>query len=272
MKLQLAYENILELPNLPTFRERVAYVNSNIFDNKQYMTENENEKITFEDYYNKNSLTERDELEWSQVVERWLGVKRVGSPYKDESVKLTIDFIAGYLLGSKDVSMKHEVHKYKVLQRKKLQNEELSDIETKELKTLNKYIVAYSLLGEELVFMFNDTYERQLKDTLKHIKDEKSRKRIKSSIKKCGLLRIKAMNTSKQIKSLSKKIDKNMIKAKGFYRELKDNKNNESLFSEIVGLIKQTRNTKSKINALEYDLYCLIDDYLQITELQVNYT
>lgn len=78
MKLHLAYNNELDLPNLPTFKGRVGYVNKHIFENKNYIVNEPNNKMTFEEYYNICSPVYRNEEEEKQMKDRWLGIKRVG--------------------------------------------------------------------------------------------------------------------------------------------------------------------------------------------------
>lgn len=269
MKLQLAYNNELELPNLPTFRGRVSYINNNIFNNEDYMVNEENNKMTFEEYYNINSLKGRSKIEEEQIKNRWLGVKRVGSPFKDESMKLTIDFITGYILSCKEHSVKHETHMFKLLKKKQIRDE-LNSEEFTELKKLEKNVISYRFSEEDIVFFFNHSYENFIKKREKEVEDSRIKLSLQKQISTCKKLRSKAKIIDRKIKNVESQITdiEELIKEK--YKTLKQNRNNKELFVEISNSIKLIRKLKKNIEHFEFDLKYLVDDYLQITELQTS--
>lgn len=274
MKLQLAYDNELELTNLPTYRGRVSYINNNIFNNSDYIfNESENSskrKMTFEEFYNIRSLHPRNEVEEKQIRSRWLGVKRVGSPHKDEHFKLTFDFIAGYLLYCKEYSARHNIHMYKLLKRKDGKEPILTE-EKRELDRLEKNVISFRDGSDGgVVFYFNQPFENFLKRRLKEEENIEVANRISRIIQDCKKLRMQGRRIDKDIQS--KEEDLIFIKSEiqSDYQELKKDRNNNSLFESITESIMKIRRIEQDIYYLEVELKNLVDDYLQLTELQIN--
>lgn len=273
MKLQLAYDNELELPNLPTHRGRVNYINKNMFDSKDLIFDEEcgKKRMSFEEFYNIRSLETRSEIEEKQIRDRWLGVKRVGSPNKDEHVKLTLDFIAGYILYCKEHSAKHEVHMYKLLKRKSSRKSGLTESEEEEFKKIKRDVISCRLDSDkEIVFYFNRPYESFLKRRIKTEKDTVIKERLSAMIKSCKELRRSAKITDNRIKDIEGRIAdlRNEIKVK--YEKLSKDRNNTAAFEIITKKIKSIRALENDIYYLDVELENLTDEYLQITELQIN--
>lgn len=269
MKLQLAYNNELELPNLPTFRGRINYIKNNIFNNEDYIVNEESNKMTFEEYYNIGSLKGRNKIEEELIRNRWLGVKRIGSPFKDESMKLTIDFVTGYILNCKEYSVKHEIHMFKLLKKKQIRGD-LNSKELTELEKLEKNVISYRFSEEDIVFFFNHSYENFIKRREKEVEDSKIKMSLQEQISSCKKLRSKAKVIDRKIKKIESQIAdiEELIKEK--YKSLKQNRDSEELFVEISNNIKLIRKLKKNIEYFEFDLKYLVDDYLQITELQIS--
>lgn len=269
MKLKLAYDNELELSNLPTFKGRVSYIKHNIFNNGDYLTNRKcGKNYTFKEFYNISSPEGRTEIEEEQIVDRWLGVKRVGSPFKDESMKLTMDFVTTYLLSSKDNSVRSEVHEFKVLKNKEVNNS-INEGEMKTLEKLNKNIIFQNVKSniseEETVFYFNKKFENTLKRRFKENDDEK----LKEKITTCKNLRGKARKKAQAYNRTLRKIEDIKLEIKNDYQLLKENKKNNCLFHEITSKVKNTRKLKRELHYLEYELKNLADDYYLETELVI---
>lgn len=280
----MAYDNYLELPNLPTHRGRINYINRNIFDNQDsiYNKDNDTDKstsdMTFEKFYNIRSTIPRSDTDEQQIRSRWLGVKRVGSPYKDESMKMTLDFIAGYIVYCKEYSVKHDIHTFKLLKKRQAgitRQKELTEDELEELDRIEKNILAYRLFKgssdkDDIVFYYNRPYENFLKRRVKTETDESVLKRLENQIKTCKHLRIQARQKNELILKKENKIKTLKNQSKRLYKQLKSNRNDESLLKTIVSKIKLTRKIERDIHGLEIDLGNITDNYMQITELQVN--
>lgn len=271
MKLRLAYENELELTNLPTFRGRVSFINSNIFNNKENMlSEKEGKIMSFEEFYNITSSVDRSEVEEMQIKDRWLGIKRVGSPHKDESMKMTLDFIATYLLNSKEYSSRSDIHELKKLQKKKVSSS-IDKAEAKELERLKKNTIFYKIGSrssdeEDIVFYFNKGYEDMLKRRVK----EESLPLIENKITNCKKLRGLANQKAKKYNGIKEKILNVESGIKKYYQDLKDDRKNAELFNKIIFMVKSARRLEKELGYLEEELKILTDDYLQETELQIN--
>lgn len=283
LKLRLAYDNELELDNSLTHRGRITYIENNILNNKKYIFNETNShyldedgelynQMTFEDFYNLRSLSPRTEDEEKQIRDRWLGVKRVGSPYADESMKLTLDFVAGYILYAKDHSAKHQVHTFKILKKKELKGAELVDDEKEELGKLEKNIISFRFpeSKDDIVFYYNSTLERFLKNRLAQEVDPIIKGKINEKLSECARLRREATKINKVLLHKDNETDSLMTETKELYSKLKSDRKNTDIFNSIKENIHKVRKIRKDIHCLEFELRYLTDDYLQETELQIN--
>lgn len=137
----------LSLPRLITFEERLSYINENIFNVKKY------------DVY------------YTQCPNRWLGIKIVNRPVKNENVKFTLDFVTGYLLNSKEHNAHHIKKRYlELLSLKSLDVDFTPELQN-ELSEIQKDIIYHKpsksfAIGKNLVFIINKKYELFIQNCL----------------------------------------------------------------------------------------------------------
>lgn len=286
MKVNLAYNNKLSLPNKKTFLARVKFLNKKIFNNKNYM--NEKEKITYENYYNLNSL-EIDDKHIRNIKRRWIGVKRVNQPYSDESLKFTFNYLTNYLLASKDYSAKKYIHRFAELQRKQFKNKKISEDEQTELQLIRNNIIYYKILpktnmSDDIIFYDNVNYENLIKDRLKQIKIDildynNSHKiydlnemQLRLTDTLCSIQNIKnKMNNHKnEISEYRLEIKNCKLEINKLYKDLKLDKKNEYILNDIISLMDKIRKNKNSIKYLDNNIRNLVDDYMILTELQTS--
>lgn len=160
---------------------------------------------------------------------------------------------------------------FKLLKKKEIHGEELTEEEMDELRSLESNVISYRFSEEDIVFFFNYAYENQIKKLLRETEDNEVKKSLKNKVKSCKSLRSRAKVVNNNLKSLDKQLEQLMTEAKKLYSELKKDRNNEELFTEVADKIKKSRKIRYKISDLETELSILADDYQIITELQVNY-
>lgn len=294
MKINLVCNTKLELPSKLSFNKRVKYINKNIFNNKMIINNDNTKKkkqITYENYYNLNSLSKFPKYINKNIKKRWIGIKRPNMPYPDDTFKNTFDHLANYLLSSKDYSAKKYIHSFAKLKRKKFKNKKLNEDEQNEFQKIRKRILFYKILprtkmNDDIIFYKNIKYENFIKNKLKKIEIELLKNKNPHKIQDLHRMKIrltKDLNDIKDIKSKVEKykneIDKHRNNISSYkseinklYGDLKIDKNNEILFNEIVSIMDQIRKLKNNIKFLEEQIRYLTDDYLIITELQVKYS
>lgn len=283
LKLKLAYENELELPSFNKYEERVNFINDNIFNNEQSMFNKsdkqvKNKDLTFEKFYNIRSLNRRTDQEEEQVRERWLGVKRVGSPFKDESVKLLMDFLSGYLLFCKDYSARHEIHRFKELKKRHTSNYEsrqLDSEELKELQAIEENIVYYKFYPnssdeDDVVLYHNKEFESFLQKRIKEEPDKKVKKILIDKLKNCE--EIRSVASFKKMDLAFHSVEKITLKdeIQQEYQELKQDRKNKEIVDSILNKVKKIRNIDKMLHSMEVEISNLVDDYFQLTELHIN--
>lgn len=278
MKLQLAYNNELELPSLNSYQERLDYVLENLFESEEEILSDEFDEImSYKQFYNHFSLEYRTEEHLEQIRGRWIGVKRVGSAHPDEHTKNTIDFVTTYTLLAGDLSVRRDVHEFKKLKRKEV-NQRADRVFTKEeeqeLRELEQNVIHFNLVpnnhDEDLAFFYNKNFEDRLKSRLLGIEDKAESTRLKNKLGICRKLRANATLKTREIKKIKDKINNIKERVNKNYILLNEDVYNEELISLITNDIRYIRLLERNIYYTEVEIADLADSYKQETELIIS--
>lgn len=294
MKIRLYDNKQFELPSFNTFKERVSYIVNNILvddksKNKYFVdllslvennlaTNEEIEKylniINYQKYYN-ICATDLSLKEIRDIEKWWLGVKKVNNPLPIENVKVTLDYLTGYILGSNDFSIKYFLSRYLEL-KKKLKKSNLTNREIKEFKDLKNKIIYED---KDTIFFDNIEMENQLNKTLL-LSQEKTYKNytdnfmindINNRLNMCILCK-NNINTYKNSINLLYN-DKYLLNTtlKNEYKLFQDTKDKNcldnilNLADKIKKINKDIKYNKFQIE-LEYDKYFLCTEFIYKTK------
>lgn len=294
LKIRLYDNKQFELPSFNTFKERVSYIVNNILvddksKNKYFVdllslvennlaTNEEIEKylniINYQKYYN-ICATDLSLKEIRDIEKWWLGVKKVNNPLPIENVKVTLDYLTGYILGSNDFSIKYFLSRYLEL-KKKLKKSNLTNREIKEFKDLKNKIIYED---KDTIFFDNIEMENQLNKTLL-LSQEKTYKNytdnfmindINNRLNMCILCK-NNINTYKNSINLLYN-DKYLLNTtlKNEYKLFQDTKDKNcldnilNLADKIKKINKDIKYNKFQIE-LEYDKYFLCTEFIYKTK------
>lgn len=269
MKLKLAYDKTIELPNNLSFKDRSNYIMENVFENNNYLSKQE--KITYKSYYNLNS-TDLPENVIVNIKKRWIGIKRVNMQYPDDTFKKTVDFLSTYLINSKEYSNKHKIHEYIQLKRKQIQKK-ANDDEISAINTLEKNIFYAKIgkSGQEVVFYINNAYERMLNQRIKKIKkiikvNDNVDSDLINTYNRLIFTKKQINNLKKQVKVKKGKIMEQRELLKITKQKIRDAYKTQTITTEL----KHVKVIKQQISFIENEIKNLVDDYMTITELMVS--
>lgn len=276
MKFKLHNHKELNLPKKLAFDKRVDLIVNEILENPEH-----------EFYYNKNSLRLRDG-QIQNIVDRWLGVKRVNMPHKDETLKISFDILSTYLIYSNDYSAKDDIHIFVTLMNRsksKRQKDLLTNDEESNLFNLKSDVIFYrihpkSSNKESVVFFENKKYERFLNKRIKFLKEmleieydkdtETTLHRLISNRKSIGELKNKAKHLFNKINNYKEDVNESKLVVKELYSKLRDNKDDLKTIDLIKVNLTNIKHYQSQINILEEEIKSLSDDYMQLTELFIQ--
>lgn len=234
----------IHLKNLPSFKERIAYINSTLFNNATYF-----------DYYLDN------------IKERWLGKKIVNRPYPLEHVKSTLNIIATYLLLSNDL---HDTYAKRFLTlHKKSLKKLMTEEEQKEYTYLRKNIYYHkqtksTRIDQVVIFICEIDFENTLNESIRifeNCNDFTSAhilKRLFFKTECINEIKEKAFSYSNLISQLTRTIAQNKKLISKIYTT-------ENLKMSIDTLLKLSREIKTLNNDIRfyesqikdlYDQYC----------------
>lgn len=290
MKVRLAYDKELELPKLATMQDRSKYIIDNIFNNiEQIGTKEEN--VTYESYYNLSSTRITDD-QIENIRKRWIGIKPVNQQYPDISFKVTLDYLAGYLLNAGDYSIKkHYGELIKLDKKKNNQDKQLSDEEKNRYNKLLNNTLFYKALPDRLsnnniIFMVNHQYEqfmmhriKQLRNTLSSeefivsvIDVESTIKRLLETLEACQGIRSKCVMYVDEIMSIVERMRVLKKEITDEYQYYRENKTEVDIcIITALANAKELVRLKEKKKYLEHLVQNLSDDYRLCTELTVDY-
>lgn len=237
---------IKNFPELNTFRERLGFLNDEIFNPIIKPEDNEEvieQKTSYKKYYNSHTF----------------------------EITNALKYLTTYLLGAKNYSVKHCISRYIDL-KKKYKNKTITAQEKIELNELKKSVI-YD--DKKLVFFENVAMEQQLKNALVRLKDKKDKDYSENfmfdyignsiqNIKKCKVEVREHQNKIKKITNEIKKIKHIISNDYETYKETKD----KSFLTNVDGLIKEINKNKEDIINYKNKIKILCDDYLLDTELQ----
>jgi len=262
----ILYNNTnMKLELFPTFNERVEYINENLFNNKEHET-----------YYNicSRNFSNKDQIK--NIENRWLGIKVVNKPNKDEKLKATLNYIAGYLLGAKEYSINSKIRRYLELSR-------LSEPTKNELVELNSlknnvlYCKNYKARDnrKDLIIMINSHMEELLKYNLDKLEQIENREYTEQFMHDYTIDRLNVCNDIKdKILSIVDILQTNIIKKETLFREIqteyKNIQNSEDTIKYISNIIKDIKKIYSDNVYLEKQIEYLNDEYLMATEFIYN--
>jgi hypothetical protein len=89
------------------FNERLSFIDEKIFKNPIYS-----------EFYNiKHNF--RDKKQCEDMTNRWIGIKNVGKPHKNEHLKFVLDAVNSFLVHAKDFSSQDRIEKFMTLVKNK---------------------------------------------------------------------------------------------------------------------------------------------------------
>ncbi len=246
----------IPLPRLFSFQERVDYIKKNIFEINRY-----------NQYY-------------TQSKNRWLGIKVVNKPNKMENVKFTLDFIAGYLLNSREYTTHDDKKEYLELFEKDNIGELTSDERIRLLflqgeVLYHKPVQSYRI-SKNMIFMKNRNYESLLNGILKLEinKDDTYNHTPVYCFNKTyddwnDIIKIK-----RQLNDISSALTNLKNKKKNIKNDIcnlmENVKDDNSTVSKIIDNSKMIKNINEKIGYANKKIRELYDDYLFVTEGKVS--
>ncbi|MED1665761.1 hypothetical protein [Brevibacillus laterosporus] len=247
MELTLFDGKKIHLKNLPSFKERIAYINSTLFNNATYF-----------DYYLDN------------IKERWLGKKIVNRPYPLEHVKSTLNIIATYLLLSNDL---HDTYgkRFLALHKKSLKKKLMTEEEQKEYTYLRKNIYYHkqtksTKIDQLVIFICEVDFETKLNESICYFENLNCNdftsihvlKRLSFKRECINEIKEKAISYSNLISQLTRTIIRNKKLITQIYTAKNLKMNIDILIKlsrEIKALNNDIRFYESQIKDL-YDQYC----------------
>lgn len=255
MKVNL-YDKIgKEIPNLATFSDRCTYINDNIFSQSKY-----------KDYY---GLLHEDTSEevCNAYNDRWIGVKKVGQKFKNESVKHFLNSLGTYLLSSRDYSIKLQIKEYNELKYKTA----LTNIEKDRLNELENNVLFHKIInGKPFTFMVND-------DCVKFL--QKSYNYYSNILSNCGyslvfhkrLVNIHnnlliTFRSVEECKSICENIKSYQHYTQKLSTEIKKLYTNREKDVDIKPLVCELIEVRDNIRHLESKIVDIYDDYITATE------
>lgn len=256
----LTNQGLIRLERYSTFQERNEYIKGNIFKNEKYNS-----------YY-----TDSD---------RWLGVKVVGKKNKDEHVKHALDFIANYLLNSKELSTHSLKKRYlQLLHLKSLEGDSFADEMEDELSVLEKSIVYRRptnsfKISKNFIIVENKEYANFLTQCLKKHRSTIHLESVFDYTEQYCLLEtihslMKMNETMAEIKENLHRVEvlKSKIRRleKTIQEEYVNIRENKMAVSSIVFMAKEIKLAKDEVKHIRFSISELYDDYYFLTEHRVN--
>jgi hypothetical protein len=208
---------------------------------------------------------------YCQSKERWLGIKIVNRPHKNETVKFTLDYISGYLLNSRDFNINDKKKIYlEDLQLGKENKLEASVLYRKPSKSFKQ--------SKNFIVMVNDAYEDHLAECITRFNEE-----LKHSdqpfthtycFNKAQLELDRLREIMKELKALLNEsaeltvdIDNSKNKISDIYKECQ---NKKDIVTEAKNLASKIKINKKEIKYIEIKIHELYEEYYFITEGRVN--
>ena len=160
MKIRAYNGKVIDFPRLETVQERIDFIVENVLEDKELAK-----------YYNPMSdiaIKELDIDEHNKIADRWLGIKVVGKPDKQEHIKGFLDYLAGYILNAKDLSQKGNYREFYNL----VYKDELNEVESKRFNELKKLVVYADMtkqgFNSSSILIRNVEFEKLMKIELKN--------------------------------------------------------------------------------------------------------
>lgn len=245
---------LIELPPLPSYKDRLNYIEENIFSNEKYKS--------FYGIFDEGEEFKLNKKLSEQIENRWLGIKTVGQPDNiNEHVKFFVDSLANYLLNSKNYSSKKQISRYYNL--KKKLNTDLKDTEKLEYELLEKnflFIKEYprNYKKENVIFYINKDAEQLFID-----------KNIKYKYDTCNQYKEECINAISDIEKYEKEKTEllDLINMEySMMNEIKDKELSNSIIKKISGYSNRIKMIEDEIMYLEKQISYLYSDYVYITE------
>lgn len=240
---------------LETFNDRVEYIEENVLNVDRYRV-----------YY-------------KECPSRWLGIKIVNRPAKMENVKFTLDYIAGYLLNTKEYSVHSKKKRYLELLEKStsdnFDNELQHELDELKDNILYRRPSKSFKITKNFILMENKKYEQYLRDCLMRYEDNlETDNELNYQDTYClnkttdQMVRINYIKVRvKEIVSLLNVLNEMKKKIKNeisyTYSKLKESK------SELVNIIassKQLKKINEDVRYYRMLIEELSDEYLWLTE------
>ena len=261
MKIKAFNGKVIDFPRLETAQDRIQYIIDNILEDKELAL-----------YYNplsEVSLATLDDEEYRKIEDRWIGIKVVGKPDKQEHIKGFLDCLAGYILNAKDLSQKSNCREFYNLAYKS----ELNELEQKRLDELKKLVVYTDLTKQSFnnstILIRNIQYEELIKSRIKELESLSENdytqqfviEELNKRLKECESI----INEVKDLSDIIKKQEESVLSK---YKDLKNKFSNCNDRLQVLRLAKDYTRCKDELEWDKAKIRDLISRYQTITELQ----
>lgn len=263
MSIVLYDKNKIDLPEFSKYQDRIDFVMDNILGASPYCY-----------YYNpfNNNISCISEREEDRLIDRWIGVKTVGKPDTDDSLKHFIDYLSGYILRADELDVKSARNEYITLSTK----DNLTDDEKDKLKEINKYVlyedINYYDTSRSVVFIQNKKAELSMEKRLYELEGMSGKgyshkfiqEDIRERIDNCREITKKVLDLSNNIcYTINEivKLEKNI--------RLNSNKGDVT-FSDvdlIISDVKKLKEYKDIVRDERYKIRELVEEYRLNTEM-----
>lgn len=261
MKVSLYDKVSMKLPDFPNHKDRIEYLENNIFNCDKYNS-----------YYGfiSDDLIKDD---YKDIENRWIGIKKVGSPNRYEHTKSFLNILGSYILNANEYSIKKVKKKYIKLQDKynsKCIN--LTESELLLLSSLRPFVKFYENKGNSItIFMINPLIKEFMKKRLNNIKNNLNKNKYKNEVLLKSFQRISNClnvieNSEITCNLLIKSLEENNKKIKNIKDMISDYYKNPSEILNIKSLIQQYKKLVDDNKYIKFKINELDDAYFVSTE------
>jgi hypothetical protein len=239
-------KGIINLDRNKLFKDRLKLINEELLSIKRY-----------QDYY-------------CNSKERWLGIKIVNCPHKNETVKYTLDYVSGYLLNSRDFNINDKKKLY-------LENLQLGKENKLASNVLYRKPSKSFKPSKNFVVMVNDAYEHHLSKCVEKYSNALKYSDQPNTHTYCAtkttndlqrlkeiMIEIKALINESSELTVQNCNNRNRIR--DIYKECQ---NKKDVVDEVKNLASKIKINKKEVKYIEIKIHELYEEYYFITEGRV---
>jgi hypothetical protein len=246
-----------------TYQERLNFINKEIFSKSKY---NNYYNITDPSLFQDNS---------NEISNRWLGIKIINRPNKNEHTKVILDFLSGYLAGSRDHSYKIIIKRYyellDIIKNTKENKEKESALEEISRIKVNFLYIKNSGDKRDFIFYENIPAEEFITKNILRFKSKKKKSRTDNFMMYDLMNRLNIATYSKN-KCLEYKdrISKNLKEKEELIKLLKVEyeliEKNDDNFDNITYFLRRINEIEEENYYFDQEIQNFYDNYLYSTE------